>query len=139
MTIAIVNGPNLNMLGKRDPNHYGALTLDKINEMIDDKFHNVDFIFYQSNHEGYLIDFLQTATFDALIINPGAYTHTSIALRDALESIEALKVEVHLSNIYEREAFRHINYIKDVVNHSIYGKKEQSYIEAVTYILEKLS
>ncbi len=139
MTIAIVNGPNLNMLGKRDVNHYGAFTLDKINEMIDDQFHHVDFIFYQSNHEGFLIDFLQTAKFDALIINPGALTHTSIALRDALDTIQVLKVEVHLSNIYEREAFRQVNYIKDVVNHSIYGKKEQSYIEAVTYILEKLS
>lgn len=139
MTIAVVHGPNLNMLGKRDKSHYGEMTLDEINDLIDDTFRSVDFIFYQSNHEGHLIDFLQEAKFDALVINAGAYTHTSIALRDALEIIDKIKVEVHLSNIYEREAFRRINYITDVVHQTFYGKKEVSYIEAITYILEKLS
>ncbi len=139
MTIAILNGPNLNMLGKRNPAHYGQMTLDELDNYIDQTFIDVDFIFFQSNHEGQMIDFLQSAQFDGLVINAGAYTHTSIALRDALESIDKIKVEVHLSNIYEREAFRKVNYIKDVVDASFFGKKAQSYVEAITYILEKLS
>lgn len=137
MKIAIVNGPNLNMLGKREASHYGHMTLDMINQLLKDQFKTVEFIFFQSNHEGHLIDFLQMTTFDALIINAGAYTHTSIALHDALALIPQLKVEVHLSNIYEREDFRKVNYIKDVVNQTFLGKKEHSYVEAVTYILEK--
>ena len=139
MKIAIVHGPNLNMLGKRDVNHYGMMTLDDINCHIQNTFPKVDFEFFQSNHEGAIIDFLQQTTCDAIVINAGAYTHTSIAIRDCLEIIKVIKVEVHLSNIYEREAFRRTNYIKDVVNQTFFGKKEQSYIDAVTYILEKMS
>jgi len=139
MKIAILNGPNLNMLGKRNPAYYGQMTLDELDNYIDQTFIDVDFIFFQTNHEGQMIDFLQSQQFDGLVINAGAYTHTSIALRDALESIDKIKVEVHLSNIYERETFRKVNYIKDVVDASFFGKKAQSYVEAITYILEKLS
>src|SRR5690554_680414 len=139
MKIAILNGPNLNMLGKRNPAYYGQMTLDELDNYIDQTFIDVDFIFFQTNHEGQMIDFLQSEQFDGLVINAGAYTHTSIALRDALESIDKIKVEVHLSNIYERETFRKVNYIKDVVDASFFGKKAQSYVEAITYILEKLS
>jgi len=138
MKIAVIHGPNLNMLGKRDPKHYGSLTLSDIENNLKRDFKEVEFIFFQSNHEGAIIDFIQNLKADALIINPGAYTHTSIAIRDALETIELLKVEVHLSNIYEREDFRKINYVKDVVNQSFYGKKYESYYEACQYIVDKM-
>ena len=137
MKIAVIHGPNLNMLGKRNPKHYGTLTLDQIDQTIIDRFSDIDFIFFQSNHEGEIIDFIQTLTVDALVINAAAYTHTSIAIRDALELLDMMKVEVHLSDITKREDFRKINYIKDVVDQTFYGKKEQSYLEAIEYILAK--
>lgn len=137
MKIAVIHGPNLNMLGKRDPKHYGTLTLNQMNQTIIDHFSDIDFIFLQSNHEGEIIDFIQTLTADALVINAAAYTHTSIAIRDALELLDIMKVEVHLSDITNREDFRKINYIKDVVDQTFYGKKEQSYLEAIHYILAK--
>ena len=139
MKIAVVNGPNLNMLGKRNPSHYGKFTLDDLNLLLEKTFPKIEFSFFQSNHEGAIIDYLQGVDVDGIIINAGAYTHTSIAIRDALESIMVPKVEVHLSNIYEREAFRQTNYIKDVVNASFFGKKEQSYIEGIRYLVEKLA
>lgn len=139
MKIAVVNGPNLNMLGKRKEEHYGRFTLDDLNLLIEKTFPNISFSFFQSNHEGAIIDYLQGLDSDGLIINAGGYTHTSIAIRDALEILLIPKVEVHLSNIYERENFRQVNFIKDVVHHSIYGKKEQSYIEAVQYLVENLT
>jgi len=137
MKIAVIHGPNLNILGKRDPKHYGTLTLDQINQTITDHFSHVDFIFFQSNHEGEIIDFIQDLTVDALVINAAAYTHTSVAIRDALELLDIPKVEVHLSDITNREDFRKVNYIKDVVDQTFYGKKEQSYLEAIDYILAK--
>ena len=137
MKIAVIHGPNLNMLGKRNPKHYGTLTLDQIDQTIIDRFSDIDFIFFQSNHEGEIIDFIQTLTVDALVINAAAYTHTSVAIRDALELLDIVKVEVHLSDITKREDFRKINYIKDVVDQTFYGKKEQSYFEAIEYILAK--
>lgn len=137
MKIAVIHGPNLNMLGKRNPKHYGTLTLDQIDQTIIDRFSDIDFIFFQSNHEGEIIDFIQTLTVDALVINAAAYTHTSVAIRDALELLDIIKVEVHLSDITKREDFRKINYIKDVVDQTFYGKKEQSYLEAIEYILAK--
>jgi len=137
MKIAVIHGPNLNMLGKRNPKHYGTLTLDQIDQTIIDRFSDIDFIFFQSNHEGEIIDFIQTLTVDALVINAAAYTHTSVAIRDALELLDIVKVEVHLSDITKREDFRKINYIKDVVDQTFYGKKEQSYLEAIEYILAK--
>lgn len=137
MKIAVIHGPNLNMLGKRDPKHYGTLTLNQMNQTIIDHFSDIDFIFLQSNHEGEIIDFIQTLTVDALVINAAAYTHTSVAIRDALELLDIMKVEVHLSDITNREDFRKINYIKDVVDQTFYGKKEQSYLEAIEYILAK--
>jgi len=137
MKIAVIHGPNLNMLGKRNPKHYGTLTLDQIDQTIIDRFSDIDFIFFQSNHEGEIIDFIQTLTVDALVINAAAYTHTSVAIRDALELLDMMKVEVHLSDITNREDFRKINYIKDVVDQTFYGKKDQSYLEAIEYILAK--
>ncbi|VEU82568.1 type II 3-dehydroquinate dehydratase [Acholeplasma hippikon] len=137
MKIAIVNGPNLNMLGKRNKDHYGTLTLDSINQLLVDTFKEHEFTFFQSNHEGALVDYIQTLDCDGLVINAAAYTHTSVAIRDALEIHSFLKVEVHLSDINNREDFRKTNFIKDVVNCSFFGKKEQSYIDAVNYLVEK--
>ncbi|VEU80690.1 type II 3-dehydroquinate dehydratase [Haploplasma axanthum] len=137
MKILIINGPNLNMLGKRNTKHYGELTLDEINKLIKKTYPNVKFYFYQTNNEARIIWKLQAMkNIDALIINPAAFTHTSIAIRDMLEIIKIPKVEVHLSDINTREDFRKIDYIKDVVDKVIMGKKENSYIEAVKYLLE---
>ncbi|MFA5692053.1 MAG: type II 3-dehydroquinate dehydratase [Acholeplasmataceae bacterium] len=137
MTITIINGPNLNKLNKRDKSQYGNYTLKEINQLIKKTFPNHKFIFYQSNHEGKIIDYLQKIKSDALIINPAAFTHTSIGIRDTLEMILIPKVEVHLSNPNNREDFRKINYIKDVVNKTFKGLKEQSYIEAIKYIINQ--
>jgi 3-dehydroquinate dehydratase-2 len=127
------------MLGKRNPKHYGHLTLQQLYETLSDEFPDVDFSFFQSNYEGEIIEALHEAlseSFDAILINPGAFTHTSIAIRDALEMIELPKVEVHLSNINKREEFRKIDYIKDIVNKRFMGKQLDSYIEAIAYLLE---
>jgi len=142
MNILVLHGPNLNMLGKRNPDQYGSFTLDELYETISDQYRSIDFTFYQSNYEGELIDVIHQTIddggFDAIIINPGALTHTSIALRDALEMVKIKKVEVHLSDLSKREPFRQINYIKDVCDHSFMGKKMESYFEAIDYLLSKL-
>ncbi len=134
LKVLVISGPNLNMLGKRPGEHYGSKTLDEIIQLME-LIDNVDIRHYQSNHEGDIIDFIQKSReYDGLIINPGAYTHTSIAIRDALEIVMIPKVEVHLSDIYNREKFREINYIRDVVDKSFVGMKEQGYIEALKYL-----
>ena len=135
--ILVINGPNLNMLGKRPKEHYGTKTLDEINEFIIKSFPDISFDFYQSNHEGDLVDRIQKMDYDGLVINPAAYTHTSIAIRDALEIVTAKKVEVHLSDVNNRDDFRKINYITDVCDKTITNLKENGYIEAVKY-LQKL-
>jgi len=138
MNILLIHGPNLNMLGKRDPKLYGAMTQAELFEVIVDHFPKHEFTFYQSNYEGELIDVIQNSMsepYDGLIINPGALTHTSIALRDALELLSIPKVEVHLSDIDNREPFRKLDYISDVVNAKFMGKKENSYLEAIKYLI----
>lgn len=132
--ILVINGPNLNMLAKRKKEHYGVKTLDEINQMIKDYDSNFEFDFFQSNYEGAIIDRIQKLDYDAIIINPGAYTHTSVAIRDALEIADCPKVEVHLSNVFNREEFRRIDYIKDVCDITITNLREMSYIEAVKYL-----
>jgi 3-dehydroquinate dehydratase II len=138
MNVLVIHGPNLNMLGRRNPELYGRFSLDDLYEELSDTFTDIEFTFYQSNYEGELIDVIQQAMdepFDALLINPGALTHTSIALRDALEMLDIPKIEVHLSNILEREDFRKVDLIEDVCQARFMGKKLDSYLEAVTYIL----
>ncbi len=132
--ILVINGPNLNMLGKRKKEHYGVKTLDEINQMINDYDSSFEYDFFQSNYEGAIIDRIQKLDYDAIIINPGAYTHTSVAIRDALEIADCPKVEVHLSDVFNREEFRRIDYIKDVCDITITNLREMSYIEAVKYL-----
>lgn len=137
MNVLVLNGPNLNMLGKRPKEHYGTKTLDEINNLIKDAAPEFEFIFYQSNYEGDLVTKIQEAVinnYDAIIINPAAYTHTSVAIHDALEMFSGIKIEVHLSHVDDREAFRRINYVRDVCDETFSGKLEGSYIDAVMYL-----
>jgi 3-dehydroquinate dehydratase-2 len=140
--IFIIHGPNLNLLGTRDPEQYGTLTLDKVNTAIRKKARElgVETRIIQTNHEGRIIDLLHRRRKWAhgFIINPGAFTHYSYAIRDAIDAIKPPVVEVHLSNIYEREAFRAISVIKDVAAAQFYGKKVDSYLEALEYLSKNL-
>lgn len=135
--VLVINGPNLNMLGKRPKEHYGTKTLDEINELIKEEangFFNVDF--FQSNSEGDIVTKIQEALFiyDAIVINPGAYTHTSVAIHDALEMFLGPKIEVHLSKVDEREDFRKINFVRSVCTNTFAGRLEQSYVDAIKYL-----
>ena len=139
MNILVINGPNLNLLGQREKSNYGELTLEKIEELLKSEYPNDEFTFFQSNHEGEIIDEIQNATenYDALIINPGGYSHTSVAIRDALEIAKLPKVEVHLSNISAREDFRHRSITAPKTDGYISGFKEKGYLAAV-YLVKKI-
>ena len=139
MKILILNGPNLNNLENRSSNHYGKNSLKKIQNIIVNEFLEHQFDFFQSNHEGELIDKIQNASkkFDGLIINPGGYSHTSVAIKDALESCKIPKIEVHLSNLASREVFRQVTLTASSCNGYISGFREKSYLAAV-FLLEKL-
>lgn len=141
MKLFIINGPNLNMLGVREPELYGKESYLALKEMIIAyaKEKDIEVELYQSNHEGDLVDYIQRAYFeyaDGIVINPGAYTHTSIALLDAVKSVSIPTVEVHISDISKRESFRQISYIKDGCVKSIIGHGLQGYIEAIDYLIE---
>lgn len=143
--ILMVNGPNLNMLGKREPDKYGEETLEEIVKWIkkEAEERGYELLHFQSNSEGEIIDFIQREGREAvgLIINAGAYTHTSIAIRDAILSVGIPTVEVHLSNIFSREPFRHISYISDIAIGVITGFKKYSYylglLALINYIEER--
>lgn len=139
MKILVINGPNLNMLGIREPDHYGKETYnDLINKIRDHcKAKNTEVDFYQSNHEGDLVDRIQSAygNTDGIVINPGAYTHTSIALLDAVKSVGIPTVEVHISKVEEREDFRQISYIRLACVKTITGHGTKGYLEAVDFLL----
>jgi 3-dehydroquinate dehydratase-2 len=139
MKLLIINGPNLNMLGQRESGIYGNLTLSDINSKLLKKAEGrAELDFFQSNHEGALVDHIQQATgYDGIIINAGAYTHTSIAIRDALLSVKIPFVEVHLSNVYARETFRHKSYLSDIAKGVAAGFGFMSYIFALEYFLEE--
>ena len=141
MNILVVNGPNLNLLGIREPNIYGVDTLSDIENWINDKLRvrNIKLQWYQSNHEGKIIDRLHRAMHDkndGIIINPGAYTHYSYAIRDAISAISIPTIEVHLSDIKSREKFRQASVIQDVCLEQISGLGKNGYLEAI-YALEK--
>jgi 3-dehydroquinate dehydratase-2 len=140
--ILIINGPNLNLLGQREPEIYGYETLDDINEGLKVQAQQSGKIidFFQSNHEGELIDTIHQArtTSKGLIINPGGYSHTSVALRDALSAYPHPIIEVHLSNIHQREGFRHHSYISAVATGVICGLGAKGYALALEALIEKL-
>ena len=133
--ILIIHGPNLNLLGEREPDLYGTQTLDDVNAMISEKAEelNVSCTFFQSNHEGAIIDTIHEHRLgiDGLIINPGAYTHTSVAIRDALTILDCPVYEVHLSNIHARENFRRRSFISPVAAGVICGCGAQGYLLAL--------
>ena len=136
--IFIINGPNLNLLGNREKNIYGDTSLEKIKSLceINCKKHNLECFFYQSNHEGELIEAIHSAerNFDGIIINPAAFTHTSIALLDALRAISKPKIEIHLSNIHAREDYRRKSITSEAVNGLICGFGENGYVLAIDAI-----
>ncbi len=139
MKILVINGPNLNMLGIREPDIYGKTTYRDLVEMIEDHCgkKGIEVKCLQSNHEGDLVDFIQGAYFDetdAIVINPGAYTHTSIAILDALKAVSIPAVEVHISDIDEREEFRKVSYISSYCSKTIIGKGLAGYIEAIDFL-----
>ncbi|MCK9425871.1 MAG: 3-dehydroquinate dehydratase [Ignavibacteriaceae bacterium] len=139
MKIIVINGPNLNLLGKRDPEKYGVNTLQSIESLLKKSFSEVSFSFYQSNIEGEIVSKIQNTDkdFDGLIINPGGYAHTSVAIHDALKECKIPKVEVHLSHLAQREEFRQVMITAKAVNGYISGFKEISYLAAV-YVLQKI-
>ena len=138
MKILIINGPNLNLLGKRQPEIYGSLTFEEFFDFLQKKFKHLHLEYFQSNHEGYLIDKIHEVgfTWDGIVMNAGALTHTSIAIMDAVAAIETPVVEVHISNIYEREEFRHHSYLEHVCEKNIVGKGLKGYEMAIEWILQ---
>ena len=144
MKILVINGPNLNMLGIREPDHYGRETYKDLCEKIENYCNEkgVSVELYQSNHEGDLVDTIQKAYFDkvdGIVINPGAYTHTSIALLDAVKSVSIPTVEVHISKVEEREDFRQISFIRAACAKTITGHGTAGYLEAIDFLLKDRS
>lgn len=142
MKFLLLNGPNLNMLGTREPEKYGTITLEYIEKNLKEvaKQNNVELFCYQSNHEGDLIDKIQASNgnFDGIIFNAGGYTHTSVALRDAIASVNTPVVEIHMTNIHAREEFRHNSLISPVCIGQICGFGENSYKLGFYALLEYL-
>ncbi len=143
MKLYIINGPNLNMLGIREPDHYGKTTYDELVKKI--RAHcegkNIEAVIYQSNHEGDLVDKIQEAYFEGasgIVINPGAYTHTSIALLDAVKSTSLPTIEIHISALETREAFRQISFIREACLKTITGEGTLGYLHAIDDIYNYL-
>jgi 3-dehydroquinate dehydratase-2 len=148
LKIAILNGPNLNRLGIRKPEIYGTKTMAQMLIEIQQKWPDVHFVYRQTNHEGDLIDFIQKLTSEqmneltdervaGIVLNAGGYSHTSVALRDAVEESEVPIVEVHISDIRQREPFRRVSLLTDVCAHSIIGHGIEGYSEAVEWIINR--
>jgi len=135
MRILILNGPNLNRLGTRKPEIYGSKTMAQILLEIQKIWPDVFFTYFQSNHEGDLIDQIQAFEGNGIVLNAGGYSHTSVALRDAVEECEVPVVEVHISDITKREPFRQTSLLTDVCAHSIIGKGTDGYLKAVEWLL----
>ena len=135
LNILFLNGPNLNLLGQREQSQYGSITYEELKKKCEEKCKELDLKveFIQSNVEGEIVSIIQSANekFDGIIINAAAFTHTSVAIRDALEIYKKKKIEVHISNIYKREEFRQKSLISDVVNGGIFGLGSEGYILAI--------
>jgi 3-dehydroquinate dehydratase-2 len=138
MNIHILNGPNLNLLGKREPHIYGSLTFEDYFQQLQQQFSGHSLHYFQSNHEGALLDKLHEWGFstDGIIFNAGGYTHTSVALADAVSGIKAPVVEVHISRVHAREAFRHHSYLSPVCAGTITGLGLSGYALAIQYLLD---
>lgn len=142
MKIYVINGPNLNFLGIREPDKYGTESYESLIASLQkhSKEKGYELVCYQSNHEGDLVDKIQEAYFekvDGIVINPGAYTHTSIALLDALNSVKIPTVEVHISDVSKREDFRQISYVRMAAEKTIMGHGLKGYFEAIEYLLSR--
>ncbi|MEO7311738.1 MAG: type II 3-dehydroquinate dehydratase [Chitinophagaceae bacterium] len=139
MTLAIINGPNLNLLGKREVDIYGNQSFDLFLETLKTKHPGITFSYYQSNIEGELVNYIQEAGFsvDGIILNPAAYTHTSVALGDAIAAVKSPVVEVHISNTAAREEFRHISHVSAKCAGTIIGLGLKGYELAIEYFLSK--
>ena len=139
MKLILVNGPNLNLLGIREKEIYGGTSFEEYFQTIKNKFSNIDLEFFQSNHEGELIEKIQEIGFsyDGIIINAGGFTHTSVALRDAIASVETPAIEVHISNILTREEFRKKSFLSDVCKGIISGLGLKGYEFAIDYFLSQ--
>ncbi len=142
MKLCIINGPNLNMLGIREPDIYGRTTYKDLCTLIQNhaEKRGIDVDIYQSNHEGDLVDKIQACygTVDGIVINPAAYTHTSVALLDALKSVAIPTVEIHISDVSQREDFRQISYLRAACCHTITGHGIQGYVEGMDYLLDQV-
>ncbi|MDD2476543.1 MAG: type II 3-dehydroquinate dehydratase [Dysgonamonadaceae bacterium] len=138
MKIQIINGPNLNLLGKREPEVYGSQSFDAYLMLLKEKFSSIQLNYFQSNIEGEIIDKIHETGFDydGIILNAGAYTHTSIAIGDAIKAISAPVIEVHISNVYSREEFRHVSHISSSCKGTISGFGMNSYSLAVSALIE---
>ncbi|WP_331473679.1 type II 3-dehydroquinate dehydratase [Mediannikoviicoccus vaginalis] len=140
MKLLVVNGPNINMLGIREPEVYGNGTYIDLCNLVDNycREKDIEVEFFQSNHEGDIIDIIQNAhdNFDGIIINPAAYTHTSIAILDALKAVDIPTVEVHISDVSKREDYRQVSFIRDYCKKSIMGFGFKGYLMAVDYFVE---
>ncbi len=141
MKILVLNGPNINMLGIREPDIYGKNTFQDLLRLLEEtaKAQDIELVQYQSNHEGDLVDKIQAAygSFDGIVINPAAYTHTSVAILDALKSVGIPAVEVHISKVEDREAFRQISYAGMACEKTITGQGLDGYRQAIIYLTEK--
>jgi 3-dehydroquinate dehydratase-2 len=141
MRIAIINGPNLNLLGRREPSIYGTKSMEQVLLDIQRAYPDLHFEYRQSNHEGDLIDFVQEIgyhpAFQGIVLNAGGYMHTSVALRDAVACCCLPVVEVHISDITQREAFRRVSLLTDVCAHTIIGHGTDGYLEAVQWIINQ--
>ena len=140
MKLLIINGPNINMLGIREPEIYGRVTYDSLVKTIADYCSEkaVDCEFFQSNHEGDIVDKIQSAyqNADGIVINPAAYTHTSVAILDALKAVSVPTVEVHISKVEEREAFRQISFVREACVNTITGLGTDGYLRAVDFLVD---
>ena len=143
MKFLVINGPNINFLGIREPSIYGASTYDDLVNLI--KSHaeksGITVDFFQSNHEGAIVDAIQKAYYDkvdAIVINPAAYTHTSVAIADALKAVSIPAAEVHISDVSTRESFRQISYVRNVCKKTVSGKGFDGYIEAMDFLVDYL-
>ena len=139
MKIVIINGPNLNLLGKREPSVYGNQSFEDFFATLKEKYLDISFVYHQSNKEGEIVDFLQQEGFagDGIILNPAAYTHTSVAIRDAIAAITTPVIEVHISNVHAREQFRNHSYVSAKCKGTISGLGLKGYELAVQYFLNQ--